>query len=1006
MSADLTRWNRPGRARVDYVGGNAVTHLELLRRALLRDFGDRWATLHEEVPGPEPHAAARRYAARPGDPTWEILRAFARAAHIVTAHLDAYANEAFLRTATQLESARRLVSLIGYQPAPSASATTPLAFDVDGDEVNIPARTAVRHTPREDRPVVFETLQPLIAHAGLNELRHRGAKENPATLGQVHPTKLTLAEDVPVVIGDPVVLEHGKALAVRRVVALDRSTGRLVMTLDAPAPQGFTVGHTLVHADPRDRLDVRGDRGPRAGRVDNVLRLREQPTGIRAGDVVWIHDKEPVQQQSQQTEYHSFAIVDATEPLGIRLREPIHEQLSELSEKARVGPSTVVDVTVSEGKATALGDWRWLLGKQVAFLSSAPFAVHSLHAVTAFKAGGEGPLFPSNLQVLKVVHAEATEDSQKRMTTRLTFDVEPEIPIPFRIPGVAKTATIFESGGGTAHGVELEPEPVDLPYYHHLAVMPANAGKTGIRVDARLGQGPNIPLHVRTSSVTHAKGSDLIVLTDGLQLAVARISSAPATGTGATITVPVWAQGADTVFFVAATRALAHFASTSRLHEWDRNRTELTAPEFPVASVPPELQKGRAVLVEHRPVDADPALPVLSTRVVAVKRPEEGTGGPAIVLADTPTGMSAESAVVSANVVLASHGESQEPLVLGSGDASVPGQRFSLLASDVAFVPAPGFPAGVRAAVDVLVSGRRWEQVPSLRDSRPDDHHFSARVDEHGALLIEFGDGEHGRRLPTGAGNVQARYRTGAGTRGNLAPGSLHELVRPLPRAEAVRQPAVAGGGGGGDNVDDVRANAPPSVLALNRAVSLDDYGALAARRADLWQATAHRVVHGSGVAETVEVVVVPAGGGSLPQSVASAVGDHLRASSPPAVQVLVREYVCVPVRLAVVATVDPTAYEPAEVESAIREACESRFSVRRRLLGRALSQGAALAVVESVTGVEHATCALTVDDQWEPLTRRGRDGSVMVVRPERDQLAAIAGDDIGVTTVALEGGL
>lgn len=52
----------------------------------------------------------------------------------------------------------------------------------------------------------------------------------------------------------------------------------------------------------------------------------------------------------------------------------------------------------------------------------------------------------------------------------------------------------------------------------------------------------------------------------------------------------------------------------------------------------------------------------------------------------------------------------------------------------------------------VEVDGARWERVSNLYGSGPDDPHYLVERRDDGATTIEFGDGEHGRRPPTGAG--------------------------------------------------------------------------------------------------------------------------------------------------------------------------------------------------------------------------------------------------------------
>ena len=64
----------------------------------------------------------------------------------------------------------------------------------------------------------------------------------------------------------------------------------------------------------------------------------------------------------------------------------------------------------------------------------------------------------------------------------------------------------------------------------------------------------------------------------------------------------------------------------------------------------------------------------------------------------------------------------------------------------------------------VWVDGRRWRQVASFAEARPDDEVFVLDA-ENGSL--RFGDGVNGRRPPVGAEVVVAVYGHGAGSSGH-----------------------------------------------------------------------------------------------------------------------------------------------------------------------------------------------------------------------------------------------
>ena len=88
----------------------------------------------------------------------------------------------------------------------------------------------------------------------------------------------------------------------------------------------------------------------------------------------------------------------------------------------------------------------------------------------------------------------------------------------------------------------------------------------------------------------------------------------------------------------------------------------------------------------------------------------------------------------------------------------------------------------------------RWHETPTLYDAGADDRSYVLRAEEDGAGTIQFGDGRHGARLPTGQDNVRAIYRKGIGAAGNLQAGQLSQLLtRPLG-VEGGEQPAACRG--------------------------------------------------------------------------------------------------------------------------------------------------------------------------------------------------------------------
>ncbi len=266
---------------------------------------------------------------------------------------------------------------------------------------------------------------------------------------------------------------------------------------------------------------------------------------------------------------------------------------------------------------------------------------------------------------------------------------------------------------------------------------------------------------------------------------------------------------------------------------------------------------------------------------------------PAFHLEPEAAGLTRHGCSLYGNVVAASHGETQPEKILGNGDASRTHQRFGLPADDISWVADAGFASGVRADLSLRVGERAWEQVEALADSGPEDHHYQVEVDEDGVLWACFGDGRNGRRLPTGADNVRVRYRTGYGEDGNLAPQGLTKIARPNPLVEGFAAPLAASGGADKESSESLRESAPATVLALQRAVSLDDFTHLAAHHSMVWQARAFEKMPDRPARPLIEVVVVAAGGATFSTGAETGelIRSYLAAHAAPGTPVTVVSY-------------------------------------------------------------------------------------------------------------------
>jgi len=398
------------------------------------------------------------------------------------------------------------------------------------------------------------------------------------------------------------------------------------------------------------------------------------------------------------------------------------------------------------------------------------------------------------------------------------------------------------------------------------------------------------------------------------------------------------------------------------------NETPIDSAEIELEAVPDSLQVGQQVLLT-----GEGGTPVAATI--------QGIDGNRITTDPAATDFSKGNLVIIGNVVMAGHGEIKPQKILGSGDAARSNQSFTLEVAQVSFTPDASKTAGVAAAIELEVEGRIWQQVSSLKDSKPGDHHYSIRMTEQGFVKVIFGDGEYGRRLPSGKNNIRVRYRVGSGVEGNVAASSLEKAVNPHPLIDAVQQPAAAAGGGDIENVSSLRENAPPTLLALERAVSLDDFAHLAASQSRVWQADAYRLTHQQGRMQQVRVIVVPAGGVESTEVYAE-IQTYLQRHALPDLRVTVEGYLPQYVSFAVTVRVKSNEFVTSEVVAAVESALLDNFKLERRKLGQSLYLSEIYKVVEAVKGVENSAIVLNGDAGLQVIKADSRR-SVVVVRSD-----------------------
>jgi predicted phage baseplate assembly protein len=307
---------------------------------------------------------------------------------------------------------------------------------------------------------------------------------------------------------------------------------------------------------------------------------------------------------------------------------------------------------------------------------------------------------------------------------------------------------------------------------------------------------------------------------------------------------------------------------------------------------------------------------------------------------------------IYANVVRATHGETTRE-ALGSGNGAMTNQQFALKKSPLTYVSA-ATASGSESTLDIRVNAVQWQQVASLYGqpaAGKDSQVYSVRLDDDGVSTVIFGDGTSGARLPTGQENLQATYRVGIGTVGEVGAHRLTLLkTRPFG-IRSVTNPIAASGAADPEILDAARSNAPMTVLTLDRVVSLQDFEDFARAFAGIGKAQAVNIWNG----ETflVHITIADDNGDQVPTTsdLFTNLCRAIDAARDPTAQVVIASFESLSFNLAATVMYDP-AYLPEAVRARVEAALHNAFAFARRAFGQPVTAAEVISVIQQSEGV------------------------------------------------------
>jgi predicted phage baseplate assembly protein len=129
-----------------------------------------------------------------------------------------------------------------------------------------------------------------------------------------------------------------------------------------------------------------------------------------------------------------------------------------------------------------------------------------------------------------------------------------------------------------------------------------------------------------------------------------------------------------------------------------------------------------------------------------------------------------------------------------------------------------------------------WRVRHDLLGSGATSRDFVVETGDDGSARLRFGDGVNGTRPDAGT-SFTAHYRVGNGSAGNVGSDTITLAAAADARIRSVRNPLPAQGGAEPESAPDVRRRAPQAFRTQERAVTPEDYAAMAMRDPDVQRA-------------------------------------------------------------------------------------------------------------------------------------------------------------------------
>jgi predicted phage baseplate assembly protein len=302
---------------------------------------------------------------------------------------------------------------------------------------------------------------------------------------------------------------------------------------------------------------------------------------------------------------------------------------------------------------------------------------------------------------------------------------------------------------------------------------------------------------------------------------------------------------------------------------------------------------------------------------------------------------------INANVAEATHGETRVE-ILGAGNGSAVFQKFRLKQKPLTYVSATTA-SGTESTLQIRVNDILWKEADTFYGRGPSERIYVVTFEDDGSVYVQFGNGITGARLPSGQDNIRATYRVGTGMEGLLDDKQLSLLLSPRLGLKSVLNPLPSSGAEDPEAPENIRANAPQTVLGLDRIVSILDYQFFANAFAGIGKARADLLWKGE--SRTLHLTVASAAGGEVDKDLKEKLGIAIDQARHDLYPVVIQSFTEILFNLIASVKVHPD-YLVDKVFEQIRAALLAEYSFENRQFGQNVSPSEVIALMQDVEGV------------------------------------------------------